>query len=111
MRRPLAVPGLGAAGAYLRPCYFRMWKPTPRASPVGPTSQQTFFAPHEQLQSLPEAGEGLLAALQATGVQDCPIRWMGFTMIVELVLPAKGLGWQWSVHGDDPKTGTNSPRA
>ena len=84
---------------------------TPRASTVGPTRRQTSPGPHEKVQLLLEVGEGLLAALRATGVQGRPRRWMGFATIFELVLPARGCGWRWSVQGDDPKTGTNSPRA
>lgn len=85
----------------------RMGRRTPREH-GGANSQADSPAPHEQPQSLPEAGKGLLAALRATGVQDCPSRWMGFATIVELVLPARGLGWEWSVRGRDPKPGTNS---
>ena len=68
----------------------RMWGGPPRASRVGPIRRQTFPVPHQQLQSMPETGKGLLAALKAKGVQDCPSRWMGFAMIVELVLQAQG---------------------
>lgn len=107
MRRPLAARGLGAAPEYLRPCYFQHGERERR----GADSSADVTAPHEQLQSQPQAGEGLLAALRATGVQDFPSRWMGFAMIVELVLPAQVVGWQWSVRGHDSKTGTNSSRA
>lgn len=111
MRRPLAARGLGAAPEYLRPCCFQQGEIDAESERRGADSSADVTAPHEQLQSLPQAGEGLLAALRATGVQHFPSRWMGFVTIFELVLPARGLGWRWSVQGDDPNAGTNSSRA
>ena len=111
MRRPLAARGLGAAGEDLRLCCFQQGEIDAESVHRGANSLVDISpVPHQQLQSLLETGEVLLAALRATGVQDCPSRWMGFATIVELVLPARGLGWRWSVQGDDPKTGTNSSR-
>ena len=108
MPRPPAARGLGAAPEYLPPCYFQHGERDAESERRGANSPTDFTALHEQLQSRLEAGDGLLAALSATGIQECPSRWVGCAMIVELVLQAQGLGWQWSVQGHDPSTGTNS---
>ena len=111
MRRLLAARGLGTAPEYLRPCYFPDGETDAEGERRGSNSLADVPSPHEKLQLLPEAGEGVLAALKATGIQGCPICWMGLAMIVELVLQAQGLGWRWSVQGDAPKTGRNPSRA